>query len=114
MVMEVSGNDAPASVTDLPGQIWQRDRHWFCPAAQALLTTCGRSSARASSLSFTCSPSQPALAFLLEHTRHGLQCLPAAMSVQVGNFFCYMGTYRRRQHCIARCADLHHSTDVKV
>ncbi len=91
MVMEVSGNNAPASVTALPRQTWQRDRHWFCPAAQALLTTCGRSSAKASSVSFTCFTSQPALAFLQDHGRHGQQCFPAAVPIQVSTFFFCLG-----------------------
>lgn len=85
VVMEVSSNNASASVTALPGQIWQRERHWFCPAAQALLTCCSRSSAAgASRVSFACLSSHPALAYLHDHTRQGVQCIPAAVYIQVG------------------------------
>ena len=84
VVMEVSSSTASASVTALPDQIWQRDRHWFCPAAHALLTYCSRSSARASRVLFTCLPSHPALAYLQDHTRQGLQSVPAAVCIQVG------------------------------
>lgn len=84
MVVEVFSNTAPASVTALPGQIWHWDRHWFCPAAQALLTSCSRSGGNASSACFTCLPSHPALAYLQDHTMAGLQCVPAAVCIQVG------------------------------
>ena len=90
MVVEVFSNTAPASVTALPGQNWHRDRHWSCPAAQALLTSCSLSSSGASRVCFTCLPSHPALAYLQDHVMPGVQCVPAAVCIQVGYFSYYL------------------------
>jgi len=84
VVMEVCSNDAPPSVTTLPSHIWQRDRHWFCPAAHALLTYCKRLSGSAGRTFFTCLLSHPALAYLGDYRMKGMQSIPAAVPLEVG------------------------------
>lgn len=95
MVMEVCSNDAPASVTALPSQMWQRSRHWFAPAAHALLT---RFSGSGDSVHFACLLEHPGLASLGDCNLKGMQSLPAAVLVEV-----YLSEERR---CYRDCAGL--------
>ncbi len=84
VVMEVCSNDAPPPVTALPSQIWYRDRHWFCPAAHALLTHCKHLGGSTGRTSFTCLLSHPALAYLGDYSMNGMRRIPAAVLLEVG------------------------------
>lgn len=86
VVMEVCSHDAPASVTALPGQMWQRERCWFSPAAHALLTCCKDSGGSQGSIDVVCVIAHPALAYLSDHRIRDVPILPEAMYVEVGCF----------------------------
>ena len=86
VVMEVCSHDAPASVTALPSQMWQRERYWFSPAAHALLTYCRDSGGGQGSINFVCVIAHPALAYLSDHRIRGVPVPPEAMYVEVTRF----------------------------
>ncbi len=75
----LQGAPAGSPKADLPGHgglIWQRARHWVCPAAHQLLRSFAASTANATA-TLVADLCAPALAYLRDHQVRGSQHLCA-------------------------------------